>query len=133
MGRHPVAVIILRITYARTTKVDYSRFSYGRATWEACSGNLEKKITRTIAVFALGPRKTKKNLSCYRPEVLTWVLNKRETATYTSSQPHALQSFMHKSVVYSAYFLLQPLPHSPTNSHSEATSKPIWFGDFYTI
>jgi hypothetical protein len=43
-------------------KVDYSRFSSGRATWEACSGNLEKKITGTIPAFALGPRKTKKNL-----------------------------------------------------------------------
>jgi hypothetical protein len=42
-------------------KVDYSRFSYGMATWEACSGNLEKK-TGTIPAFALGPRKTKKNL-----------------------------------------------------------------------
>jgi hypothetical protein len=30
-------------TYARTMKVDYSRFSLGRATWEACSGSLEKK------------------------------------------------------------------------------------------
>jgi hypothetical protein len=25
MGRHPVAVVILHITYARTMKVDYSR------------------------------------------------------------------------------------------------------------
>jgi hypothetical protein len=62
MGRHPVAVVILHITYARTMKVDYSRFSWWRATWEACSGNLEKKITGTIPAFALGPRKTKKTL-----------------------------------------------------------------------
>jgi hypothetical protein len=62
MGRHPVAVVILHITYARTMTVDYSRFSNGRATWEACSDNLEKKITGTIPVFALVPRKTKKNL-----------------------------------------------------------------------
>jgi hypothetical protein len=61
MGRHPVAVVILHITYARTVKVDHSRFSQGRATCEACSGNLEKK-TGTIPVFVLGPRKTKKNL-----------------------------------------------------------------------
>jgi hypothetical protein len=27
MGRHPVAVVILHITYVRTMKVDYSRFS----------------------------------------------------------------------------------------------------------
>jgi hypothetical protein len=62
MGRHPVAVVILHITYAWTMKVDYSRFGEGRATWEACSGNLEKKITGTIPAFALRPRKTKKNL-----------------------------------------------------------------------
>jgi hypothetical protein len=29
MGRHPVEVIILHITYARTVKVDYSRFGWG--------------------------------------------------------------------------------------------------------
>jgi hypothetical protein len=40
---HPVSVVILHITYARTMKVDYSRFSLGRATWEACSGNWERK------------------------------------------------------------------------------------------
>jgi hypothetical protein len=40
MGRHPVAVVNLHITYARTMKVDYSRFSWGRATWEACSDNI---------------------------------------------------------------------------------------------
>jgi hypothetical protein len=41
MGRHPVAVVILHITYARTMKVDYSRFSWGGlhgkhvvATWK---------------------------------------------------------------------------------------------------
>jgi hypothetical protein len=38
MGRHPVAVVILHITKARTMKVDYSRFS-----WVPCSGMLEKK------------------------------------------------------------------------------------------
>jgi hypothetical protein len=27
--RHPVAMVILHITYARTVKVDYSRFSWG--------------------------------------------------------------------------------------------------------
>jgi hypothetical protein len=43
MGRHPVAVVILHITYAWTMKVDYSRFSQGRAKWEACSGNLRKE------------------------------------------------------------------------------------------
>jgi hypothetical protein len=41
MGRHPVAVVNLHITYARTVKVDYSRFSWGGlrekhvvATWK---------------------------------------------------------------------------------------------------
>jgi hypothetical protein len=41
MGRHPVAVVILHITYARTMKVDYSGFSKGglygmhvAATWK---------------------------------------------------------------------------------------------------
>jgi hypothetical protein len=29
MGRHPVAVVNLHIAYARTMKVDYSRFSLG--------------------------------------------------------------------------------------------------------
>jgi hypothetical protein len=28
MGRHPVAVVISHITYARTMKFDYSRFSW---------------------------------------------------------------------------------------------------------
>jgi hypothetical protein len=61
MGRHPVAVVISHITYARTVMVDYSRFSSGGlhgkhvvATW--------KRKTGTIPAFDLGPRKTKKNL-----------------------------------------------------------------------
>jgi hypothetical protein len=61
MGRHPVAVVILHITYARTMRVDYSRFSWGGlhgmhvvATW--------KRKTGIIPAFALGPRKTKKIL-----------------------------------------------------------------------
>jgi hypothetical protein len=29
MNRHPVAVVNLHITYARTTKVDYSKFGLG--------------------------------------------------------------------------------------------------------
>jgi hypothetical protein len=58
MGRHPVAVVNLHITYARTMKVDYSRFSWGglhgkHGTW--------KRKTGTIPAFALGPRKIKKN------------------------------------------------------------------------
>jgi hypothetical protein len=67
MGRHPVAVVISHITYARTVKVDYSRFSLGglhgkhvvvtgkgkmgtipafavgRVIWEAGSGSWERK------------------------------------------------------------------------------------------
>jgi hypothetical protein len=61
MGRHPVAMDNLHITYARPVKVDYSRFSWGRlhgnhavATWEGKPG--------TVPAFALGPRKPKKNL-----------------------------------------------------------------------
>jgi hypothetical protein len=61
MGRHPVAVVILHITYAWTMKVDYSRFSWGGlhgkhvvATW--------KRKTGTIPTIVLGPGKTKKNL-----------------------------------------------------------------------
>jgi hypothetical protein len=61
MGRHPVAVVISHIVYARTMKFDYSRFSWGGlhekhvvATWKGKTG--------TIQAFALGPRKIKKNL-----------------------------------------------------------------------
>jgi hypothetical protein len=61
MGRHPVAVVNLHIAYARTMKVDYSRYSWrglhGKhvvATWKGKTG--------TIPAFALGPRKAKKIL-----------------------------------------------------------------------
>jgi hypothetical protein len=61
MGRYPVAVVISHITYARTMKVDYSRFSLGGlhgkhvvATWKGKTG--------TIPAFAIGPSKTKKIL-----------------------------------------------------------------------
>jgi hypothetical protein len=61
MGRHPVAVVNLHITYARTMRFDYSRFSLGGlhgkhvvATWKVKTG--------TIPAFAVGPRKTKKTL-----------------------------------------------------------------------
>jgi hypothetical protein len=61
MGRHPVEVVISHITYARTMKIDYSRFSWGGphgkhvvATWKGKTG--------TIPEFALGPRKPKKTL-----------------------------------------------------------------------
>jgi hypothetical protein len=61
MGRHPVALANLYITYAWTMKVDYSRFSWGGLhgkhvveTWKGKTG--------TVSAFALGPRKTKKNL-----------------------------------------------------------------------
>jgi hypothetical protein len=59
MGRHPVAVVISHITFARMLKVDYFTFSLGGlhrkhvvATWEGKTG--------TISKFSLGPRKTKK-------------------------------------------------------------------------
>ena len=41
-------------------KVDYLRVQVGRATYEACSGNLE--VSGTIPAFALVHRETKKNL-----------------------------------------------------------------------
>jgi hypothetical protein len=58
---HPVAVVISHITYARTVKVDYSRVSWGglHGTHVVETG---KGKTGTITAFALGPRKTKKNL-----------------------------------------------------------------------
>jgi hypothetical protein len=43
MGRHPVAVIISRIAYVRTMKVDYSRFSWG--------GLHEKHVVATDTLF----------------------------------------------------------------------------------
>ena len=46
--------------YARTMKVDYLRVQVGRATCEACSGNLE--VSGTIPAFALVHRETKKTL-----------------------------------------------------------------------
>jgi hypothetical protein len=61
MGRHPVAVVISHITYARTMKVDYSRFSWGGLHGKLVVANWKGK-TGTIPAFALGPRKTKKNL-----------------------------------------------------------------------
>jgi hypothetical protein len=67
MGRHPVAdthpvaVVISHITYARTMKVDYSSFSWGglHGKHVVATG---KGITGTIRSFALGSRRTKKNL-----------------------------------------------------------------------
>jgi hypothetical protein len=43
MGRHPVAVVISHITYARTMKDNYSRFSWGLLHGKHVVGNLEKK------------------------------------------------------------------------------------------
>ena len=48
------------IIYARTMTVYDLRVRVGRATFEACSGNLE--VSGTIPAFDLGPRETKKNL-----------------------------------------------------------------------
>jgi hypothetical protein len=41
-------------------KVDYLRVQVGRATLEACTGNLE--VSETIPAFAPVPSETKKNL-----------------------------------------------------------------------
>jgi hypothetical protein len=71
MGRHPVAIVNLHVTYARTMKADYSGFSWGGlhckhlvATW--------KGKTETIPAFALGPRKAKKNLCRDGKPVSRW-------------------------------------------------------------
>jgi hypothetical protein len=58
---HPVAVVISHITYARTVKVDYSRFSWGglHGKHVVATGKGE---TGTIPAFAVGPGKTKKIL-----------------------------------------------------------------------
>jgi hypothetical protein len=61
MGRHPVAVVILHITYARTMKVDYSRFSWGGLHGKHVVATWKRKVG-TIPALALGPRKSKKNL-----------------------------------------------------------------------
>jgi hypothetical protein len=61
LGRHPVAVVISRITYARTMKVDYSRFSWGGLHGKHVVATGKGK-TGTIPAFALGPKKTKQNL-----------------------------------------------------------------------
>jgi hypothetical protein len=61
MGRHRVAVVILNITYAQTMNVDYSRFSWGGLHGKHVVASWKRK-TGTIPAFALGPRKTKKNL-----------------------------------------------------------------------
>jgi hypothetical protein len=61
MGRNPVAVVNLHITYARIMKVDYSRFSLGRLHGKQVVAGWKGK-TGTIPAFALGLRKTKENL-----------------------------------------------------------------------
>jgi hypothetical protein len=58
---HPVAVVISHITYARTVKVDYSRFSWGGLNGKHVVETWKGK-TGAIPAFAVRPRKTKKNL-----------------------------------------------------------------------
>jgi hypothetical protein len=58
---HPVAVDISHITYARTMKVDYARFSWGGLHGKHVVATGKGK-TGTVPAFAIGPRKTKKNL-----------------------------------------------------------------------
>jgi hypothetical protein len=64
MGRHPVVVVNLHITYARTIKVNYSRFSWGGLHGKHVAATWNRK-TGTIPAFSLGPRKTKKSLCRY--------------------------------------------------------------------
>jgi hypothetical protein len=54
MGRHPVAVVTLHISYTRTMGVDYYRFSWGGlhgkhvvATWKGNNGNHSSICPRT--------------------------------------------------------------------------------------
>jgi hypothetical protein len=54
-------MVISHITYARTIKVDYSRFSWGGLHGKHVVATGKGK-TGTIPAFALGARKTKKNL-----------------------------------------------------------------------
>jgi hypothetical protein len=61
MGRYLVAVVISHITYARTVKGDYCRFSWGGLHGKHVVATGKGK-TGTIPAFALEPRKTKKNL-----------------------------------------------------------------------
>jgi hypothetical protein len=51
MGRHPVAVVILHIAYARTMKVDYSGFSLGGLHGKHVVAAWKRK-TGTIPAFA---------------------------------------------------------------------------------
>jgi hypothetical protein len=53
MGRHPVAVVISHITYARTMKVDYSIFSLGGLHGKHVVATGKGK-TGTIPAFAVG-------------------------------------------------------------------------------
>jgi hypothetical protein len=61
VNTHPVAVVNSHITYARTIKVDYCGFSWGWLHGKHVAETGKGK-TGTIPAFALGPRKTKKNL-----------------------------------------------------------------------
>jgi hypothetical protein len=47
MGRYPVIVVNLHITYARTMKVDYSRFSLG----EGYMGSMSMKLRELFISF----------------------------------------------------------------------------------
>jgi hypothetical protein len=57
----PVAVVISHITYSQTMKVDYSKFSWGGLHGKRVVATWKRKMG-TFPAFALGPRKTKKNL-----------------------------------------------------------------------
>jgi hypothetical protein len=81
MGRHPVAVVISHITYARAIQVDYSRFSWGglhgkhvMETWKGKTG--------TIPAFALDSCKPRK--SCVE------MVGRRTFLLQTSIQPSGI-------------------------------------------
>jgi hypothetical protein len=53
VGRHPVAAVNLHITYARTLKSDYSRFSLG-GVWEACMSKASYEREKPSSELAMG-------------------------------------------------------------------------------
>jgi hypothetical protein len=70
MGRYLLEVVGLYITYARAMKVDYTRFSRGRATCEACGGNLERKNGNHLRICSTTQENQDKPLSRWHISVM---------------------------------------------------------------
>jgi hypothetical protein len=72
-----VAVVISHVTYARTMKVDYPRFSWGELHGKHVVASWKGKMG-TVPAFALGPMKTKRNhFVMYLYDCLTIRINKQ--------------------------------------------------------